>query len=159
MKKRYLILGLSIAIVVFIVSLIVVREENTISIKPDEVVNAEIYNFVLPSNEGDLQMINVTETKDIAYVLTNLSEIKSKGKGLSLDGDYSIVFNKNDGSRLVYMYESGTLTTSTGFKGRIISDNIINRLWAGLDYPIQNVTGNELPSDMKTKRNETSDIL
>ncbi|MFB8373720.1 hypothetical protein [Paenibacillus taichungensis] len=154
MKKRYLILGLSIVIVVFIVSLIVVREENTISIKPDEVVNAEIYNFVLPSNEGDLQMINVTETKDIAYVLTNLSEIKSKGKGLSLDGDYSIVFNKNDGSRLVYMYESGTLTTSTGFKGRITSDNIINRLWAGLDYPVQNVTGNELPSDIKTKRNE-----
>jgi hypothetical protein len=154
MKKRYLILGLSIVIVVFIVSLIVVREENTISIKPDEVVNAEIYNFVLPSNEGDLQMINVTDTKDIAYVLTNLSEIIPKGKGLSLDGDYSIIFNKNDGSRLVYMYESGTLTTSTGFKGRITSDNIINRLWAGLDYPVQNVTGNELPLDIKMKRNE-----
>lgn len=155
MKKRYLILGLCIAIVVFIVSLTEAREEITISIKPDEVVNAEIYNFVLPSNEGDLQMINVTETKDIAHVLTNLSEIKPKDKGLSLEGDYSIIFNKNDGSKLVYMYEQGTLTTSTGFKGRITSDNIINRLWASLDYPVQNVTKNELPSDLKkTKRNE-----
>ncbi|MDK8193280.1 hypothetical protein QP794_24640 [Paenibacillus sp. UMB7766-LJ446] len=154
MKKRYLILGLSIAIVVFIVSLIEVRDESIVSIKPEEVVKAEIYNFVLPSNATDLQMINITEKKDIAHVLTKLSEIKPKDKGLSLDGDYSIIFNKNDGSRLVYMYERGLLTTSTGYKGRIISDNIINRLWAGLDYPVQNVTENELPSDMKKKRNE-----
>ncbi|OPG99618.1 hypothetical protein B2I21_01095 [Chryseobacterium mucoviscidosis] len=99
-------------------------------------------------------MINITKKKDIAHVLTKLSEIMPKDKGLSLDGDYSIIFNKNDGSRLVYMYERGILTTSTGYKGRIISDNIINRLWAGLDYPVQNVTENELPSDMKMKRNE-----
>ncbi|KOY17398.1 hypothetical protein [Paenibacillus xylanivorans] len=148
MKKRYLIFVFCIAVVLLIVSLTEVRDESIVLIKPDEVVNAEIYNFVLPSNDGDLQMINITETKDIAHVLTNLSEIKPKDEGLSLDGDYSIIFNKNDGSRLVYMYERGTLTTSTGFKGRITSDNIINRLWAGLDYPVQNVTENELPSDM-----------
>jgi hypothetical protein len=154
MKKRYLILGLSIAIVVLIVSLTAARDESIVSIKLEEVVKAEIYNFVLPSNSTDLQMINITEKKDIAHVLTKLSEIKPKDKGLSLDGDYSIIFNKNDGSRVLYMYERGILTTSTGYKGRIISDNIINRLWAGLDYPVQNVTENELPSDMKMKRNE-----
>ncbi|WP_340401094.1 hypothetical protein [Paenibacillus sp. FSL H8-0079] len=142
-KKTFIYIGF-VCIVVLIISVLIFREKVMISIHPDEIVSAEIYSEGIRKNE--VQVMAVTRKPDVAEVIEHLSEIKPSDHSLSLDGNYIILFNKTDGTRLIYSYANGIVTTSNGFKGRTNDDNIINRLWAKLDYPVRNLTEKETSS-------------
>ncbi|MCJ8013208.1 hypothetical protein MUG84_15860 [Paenibacillus sp. KQZ6P-2] len=135
--KKYFYVGI-VCIVALLIFVFVVREKSIISIKPNEVANVEIYNSA--TNNSEVQVMNIIKQQDVAELLNSLRRIKPNDNAKPLDGNYSIIFNKTDGTRLIYVYDNGMVKTSTGFKGRVKSDNIINRLWAKLEYPVQNVT-------------------
>jgi hypothetical protein len=147
MVKKYYLIGATCAIVIFLICFYVERDTSILSIKRNEVVSIEIYNASSPSSKDfEAQVMHINDQQGIADVVNNLSKIKPNDIAMPLDANYTIVFNNPDGSKLTFVYMNGVVKTSTGFVGRVQSDNIINRLWANLNYPVQNITGKELPT-------------
>ncbi|MEC0240225.1 hypothetical protein P4H66_10235 [Paenibacillus dokdonensis] len=145
--KRYYLAGFICALVILLICFSVVRDQSILSTNLNEVVDVEIYNASSPASKDlEVQMMNINEQHDVADVLNQLNKIKPNESAKPLDGNYTIILNKTDGSKIMYVYVNGVVKTSTGFKGKVKSDNIINRVWANLNYPVQNMIGNELPT-------------
>lgn len=122
-------------------------DPRIVPVHPNEVASIEIFNASLTTvpNDSEIQAMNVTDQADVAKVIERLNQIKPSDKAIPLDGDYTLVLRRNDGTELVYVYEKGEMRTSTGFSGQAKSDNVLNRLWASLDYPVRDMKGEGLP--------------
>lgn len=131
------------AVLVFVFAII--NKDHALSINADDIQIVDMYQF--SSDRSEAQRMEILEQPDIAAIVDGLSRIKPNPNGLPLDGNYYVRLNKKDGSTFIYVHENGEVTTSNGFLGRVDNDNVMNRLWAELDYPVENVTGDELPTD------------
>ncbi len=122
------------------------KDPRIVPVHPNEVASIEIFNASSAApNDSEIQAMNVTDQADVAKVIDRLNQIKPSDKAIPLDGDYTLVLHRNDGTELVYVYEKGEARTSTGFSGQAKSDNVLNRLWASLDYPVRDMKGEGLP--------------
>jgi len=123
------------------------KDPRIVPVHPNEVASIEIFNASLTTvpNDSEIQAMNVTDQADVAKVIERLNQIKPSDKAIPLDGDYTLVLRRNDGTELVYVYEKGEMRTSTGFSSQAKSDNVLNRLWASLDYPVRDMKGEGLP--------------
>ncbi|WP_136605365.1 hypothetical protein [Paenibacillus dokdonensis] len=79
------------------------------------------------SKDMEVQMMKINKRHDIAEVLNHLNKIKPNDSAKPLDGNYTIILHKTDGSKIMFVYVDGVVKTSNGFKGKVKSDNIINR--------------------------------
>ncbi|MBB6670497.1 hypothetical protein [Cohnella nanjingensis] len=146
MKKYYFAGMIGVVAIVFI-SIWAGRDTRIVSIQPNEAVSVEFYNASSSASlDSEVQVMYINEQQDIVEVFNQLSKMKPNGHARPLDGNYTFKINKTDGSNLIYVYTNGVVTTSTGFKGGVQSDNVMNRLWAMLDYPVQNLAEEELPA-------------
>ncbi|QHW32391.1 hypothetical protein GZH47_17295 [Paenibacillus rhizovicinus] len=142
--KKYYYMGIICAIAILLIGVYAERDQRIFSIEANEVVSMDIYNASGPtSTDLDVQVMHVNDQREIADAADKLREIKPNDSAIPLDGNYTIIFHKSDGSKLTYAYLNGVVKTSAGFAGRVKSDNIINRLWANLNAPVQNITGEE----------------
>ncbi|MHA7966810.1 hypothetical protein ACX93W_22110 [Paenibacillus sp. CAU 1782] len=132
------------AVLVFVFAII--NKNNDFSINAEDIQSVDMYQF--SSDRSEVQRMEILEQSDIAAIVDGLSQIKPNPNSVPLDGNYYVRLNKKDGSTFIYVNDNGEVTTSNGFLGRVENDNIMNRLWAGLDYPVQNVTEDELPTDL-----------
>lgn len=123
------------------------KDPRIVPVHPNEVASIEIFNASRTTvpNDSEIQAMNVTDQADVAKVIERLNQIKPSDKAIPLDGDYTLVLHRNDGTELVYIYEKGEMRTSAGFSGQAKSDNVLNRLWASLDYPVRDMKGEGLP--------------
>ncbi|MBB6695037.1 hypothetical protein H7B90_26945 [Cohnella xylanilytica] len=130
------------------------KDPRIVPVHPNEVASIEIFNASLTTvpNDSEIQAMVVTESADVAKVIDRLNRIKPSDKAIPLDGDYTLVLHRNDGTELVYVYEKGEMRTSTGFSGQAKSDNVLNRLWASLDYPVRDMKGEGLPAIVNAER-------
>ncbi|MED5016743.1 hypothetical protein P9847_05410 [Paenibacillus chibensis] len=143
--KKVILVGCIIALAAVFIRYFGFREKSILSIKPSETASVEMYNASSPASD-EVQMMRFDNEQDVADVFNQVSQMKPSGNAKPLDGNYTLVFHQTDGSQLTYVYSNGVVRTSNGFEGRVQSDNILNRLWAKLHYPVQPIMETELPS-------------
>ncbi|MCC3375037.1 hypothetical protein [Cohnella sp. REN36] len=115
------------------------KDRGILAIQPQDAVSVEMYQgsgTAAPGSEAQA-MMTIDEPPAIAEVLSRLDRIRPNDRGKPMDGDYTLNIHLADGSSLLYVYEKGYVTTSDGFRGRVESDNVLNRLWADLPYPVR----------------------
>lgn len=143
--KKLLIAGALLVAAVLVFIFAVVQNGSDIKINTDNVVSAEIYQF--SSDKSEIQRMKVTQGEDIDQVAMELAKIRPQAKAFPLDGNYAVQLRYDDGTTFVFVYEDGIVTTSNGVLGKVQNDNILNYLWARLDYPVENVSAEELPDE------------